>query len=66
MGRRVHRSATLLLSLLMALIGVGLIVQALSGTHRSVGLLLLLGILFLAGGTGRIYVEHIRGRGRQG
>jgi hypothetical protein len=61
-GRRVHRSATLVMSTLMAVIGVGLIVEALTGSHGAVALLLLLGILFVAAGGGRIYAERTRGR----
>jgi hypothetical protein len=60
-GRRLHRSATTALSMLMALIGAALVVEGLLG----VGALLprlLLGGLFLAAGLGRLYVEARRGR----
>jgi hypothetical protein len=62
-GRQVHRSGTMVLSLLMAIIGVALIVENI-GVHGSViSPRMLLGILFAAAGAGRIYVEAKRGRG---
>jgi hypothetical protein len=62
-GRRLHRSATIALSVLMAVIGVGLIIEALAGARGSVSLLLVLGFLFVLAGSGRLYVERRRGRG---
>ncbi|HTR89253.1 MAG TPA: hypothetical protein VMG62_03975 [Solirubrobacteraceae bacterium] len=59
--RSVHSLGTAILSTLMALIGVALIVQALSAGALSMRLLL--GALFLAAGLGRLYVEARRGRG---
>jgi hypothetical protein len=62
-GRQAHRMSTLVLSLLMGALGLALIVQSVSGG----GLLsprLLLGILFVAAGAGRWYVEVRRARGR--
>jgi hypothetical protein len=61
-GRQVHRSGTLLLSTVMAAIGLALIVQAVAGGALSVRLLL--GALFVAGGVGRIFVERKRGGGQ--
>jgi hypothetical protein len=63
-GRQVHRASTLVLSLLMAAIGVALIVQAVSGHASSISPRLLLGVLFVAAGCGRWYVEVRRTRGR--
>lgn len=61
-GRGVHRGGTVVLSGLMAVIGVGLIVEALAGAgHGSLSLLLLVGVLFVAAGVGRLYVERKRG-----
>jgi hypothetical protein len=54
---------TLVLSLLMAAIGVGLIVEAVAGHGSVLSPRLLLGVLFLAAGVGRMYVETVRGRG---
>jgi hypothetical protein len=61
-GRQVHHSGTLLLSIVMAAIGLALIVQAVAGGVLSVRLLL--GALFVAGGVGRIFVERKRGEGQ--
>jgi hypothetical protein len=46
---------------MMVALGVALIIQALSADALSVRLLL--GVLFLAGGGGRIFVERRRGSG---
>jgi len=62
-GRQVHRSGTFVLSVLMAVIGLALIVQAVGGHGGVVSPRLLLGALFLAAGVARIYLEHKRGRG---
>ena len=59
-GRGVHRSGTLVLSVLMIVIGIALIVQATSATGSLSSRLL--GALFLAGGVGRIVIERRRGR----
>ena len=63
-GRDVHRGGTFLLSLLMAVIGVALIVQVVAGSGGgALSGRMLLGILFVAAGVGRTYVEVRRGRG---
>jgi hypothetical protein len=59
-GRGVHRGGTLLLSTLMAAIGVALIVEALLG-RGELSVLLLVGVLFVAAGVGRVYIERRRG-----
>jgi hypothetical protein len=61
-GRQVHRSSTVVLSLLMAAIGIALIVQAVSGHGSAISPRMLLGVLFLAAGVGRLYLEAKRGR----
>jgi hypothetical protein len=61
-GRTVHRSGTYVLSVLMAAIGVALIVQVLAGDGGVLSARLLLGILFLAGGIARLYLERKRDR----
>lgn len=61
-GRTVHRSSTYVLSVLMAAIGVALIVQVLTGDGGVLSARLLLGVLFLAGGLARLYLERKRGR----
>jgi uncharacterized protein (DUF697 family) len=60
-GRQVHRSGTLVFSVLMVAIGVALIVQVLSGDGGVLSARLLLGVLFLAGGVARVYLERRRG-----
>jgi hypothetical protein len=62
-GRQAHRTGTFVLSLLMAIIGVALIVQAVGGHGSAISPRLLLGVLFVAAGVGRLYVEVRRGRG---
>jgi hypothetical protein len=62
-GRQAHRSGTLVLSLLMTVIGVALIAQAVDGHGGVLSPRLLLGVLFVAAGAGRLYVERRRGRG---
>jgi uncharacterized membrane protein HdeD (DUF308 family) len=62
-GRQVHRTATVVLSLLMVVIGVALIVETLAGSGSATSARLLLGVLFIAGGVARIYVEARKGRG---
>jgi hypothetical protein len=51
---------TVVLSVAMALIGVALIVEALV-KWNGVSTLAVLGVLFLAGGAGRLYSERKRG-----
>ena len=50
-------------SLLMAVIGVALIVEAVGGHGSVISPRLLLGLLFIAAGGGRLYLEAKRGRG---
>jgi uncharacterized membrane protein HdeD (DUF308 family) len=61
-GRQVHRTGTLVLSLLMVVIGVALVVEALVGNAGAISPRLLLGTLFVAAGVARIYLEVRRGR----
>jgi hypothetical protein len=61
-GRGIHRSGTVVLSLMMSAIGVALMVQAVTGGGSVFSGRLLLGALFLAGGVGRLYIEYRRGR----
>lgn len=59
-GRNVYRTSTVVLSLSMLAIGVALTVEALAGGGVAV-VRLVLGILFVAGGCGRLYLQA-RGR----
>ena len=61
-GPTVHRSGTLVFSVLMLAIGVALIGQVLGGNGSVLSPRLLLGILFLAAGIARLYLELKRGR----
>ncbi|HEV3285044.1 MAG TPA: hypothetical protein VG010_12655 [Solirubrobacteraceae bacterium] len=61
-GGQVHRAGTLVFSLLMVAIGVGLVVEVLVGAGSALSARLLLGLLFIAAGVARIYLEVRRGR----
>jgi hypothetical protein len=61
-GRQAHRMGTLVLSLAMVAIGLALIVQAVGAHASSISPRLLLGVLFIAAGAGRWYVQLRRGR----
>jgi hypothetical protein len=56
-GRGAHRAATRVLSLLMAAIGLALVVQAIDGHGGVLSARLLLGVLFLAAGSARLYLD---------
>jgi hypothetical protein len=62
-SRQLHRSTTIVLSVLMAAIGVALAVEAFTAAGSPFSSRLLLGALFLAAGVGRLYVERRRRRG---
>ena len=55
---------TLVLSLAMLVIGLALIAQVISGHGSVISPRLLLGLLFVAAGAGRTFVEVRRGRAR--
>jgi uncharacterized membrane protein YedE/YeeE len=61
-GRTVHRSGTVLLSVAMVAIGLALIGQIVAGTGTVLSARMLLGLLFLAAGIARLYLERKRGR----
>jgi prolipoprotein diacylglyceryltransferase len=52
--------ATQVLSLLMVLIGLAMIIRTLAGGGGPVALGLLLGVLFVGAGTGRLWAERQR------
>jgi hypothetical protein len=60
--RQAHRSATLMFSLVMIVIGVALIAQVVGGHAGIVSPRMLLGLLFIAAGGARIYLEAKKGR----
>jgi hypothetical protein len=59
-GRQLHRTGTLVLSLAMVAIGVMLAIEAVGGSEGIISARLLLGVLFLAAGSGRLYIEKLR------
>ena len=61
---RIHRGGTVLLSLLMAVIGLALVAQALTGHGGVISDRTLLGALFAAAGSGRLWLVRAR-RGRR-
>jgi uncharacterized membrane protein YadS len=61
-GRQVHRTSTTLLSFAMVAIGIALAVEAVLG-EGVLSIRLVLAVLFIAAGSGRLYVEVRRGRG---
>lgn len=62
--QQAHRSATLMFSLVMIVIGVALIAQVVGGHAGVVSPRMLLGLLFIAAGGARIYLEAKKGRPR--
>jgi len=60
---QVQRTATRALSVAMVAIGIALAVQALAGAGGVVSARLLLGLLFVAAGGGRLYLQLRKGRG---
>jgi hypothetical protein len=61
-GRQLHRSITTALSVAMVAIGLALAVEGV-GRDGVLSIRLLLGALFLAAGTGRLYLQLRRERG---
>ena len=63
-GRGLHRGSTFVLSAAMVLIGVAIVVESIAQSASALAGRLLIGILMIAAGTGRLYIEVRRGRGR--
>ncbi len=61
-GRGFHNASTVVLSALMTVIGIALVMQAIAGHGSVVSARLLLGILFVAAGIGRLYLQARRRR----
>jgi hypothetical protein len=61
-GRQVHRAGTTVLSSAMVVIGIALVVEAVA-REGALSARLLLGVLFVAGGSGRLYIQARKGRG---
>ena len=61
-GRQVHRTGTTVLSLAMVAIGIALTVEVIGGHEGVLSARLLLGVLFLVAGSGRLYLMMRRDR----
>lgn len=55
--RQLHRSSTRLMSILMIVIGIALLVRTLIAGGSAVALGVLLGVLFISAGAGRLYLQ---------
>jgi hypothetical protein len=61
-GRQLHRRTAIALSALMVVIGVARVIEAVGGAGGVLSARTLLGVLFLAAGAGRLYIEAKRGQ----
>jgi len=61
-GRQVHRAGTTVLSSAMVAIGIALTVEALA-REGALSARLLLGVLFVAAGSGRLYIQARKDHG---
>jgi hypothetical protein len=61
-GGQLHRAGTLVFSVAMMVIGLGLLAQVLAGHTNALAPRLLLSVLFLAAGVGRVYLVVRKGR----
>jgi hypothetical protein len=64
--RNLHRSSTAVLSTILVLIGVALIVRTITAGGGAIAFGLLIGVLFIAAGLGRLYLNGMMGRRSQG
>jgi len=60
-GRDVHRTGTRVLSVALLLIGVALIVRTVAAGGGAGAIGIVLGVLFVAAGAGRLWVARRRG-----
>jgi uncharacterized membrane protein YadS len=63
-GRGLHRGSTVVLSVAMVAIGLAVVVESLAESAGALAGRLLIGILIVAAGVGRLYIEIKRGRDR--
>lgn len=61
-SRNLHRSTTAVLSTILVLLGVALIVRTLTAGGGAIAFGLLIGVLFIAAGLGRLYINGLMGR----
>ena len=59
--RRIHQASTSLLSIAMIVIGVLLVIRTLTAGGGAVALGVVLGVLFVAAGGARLYLQERRG-----
>jgi hypothetical protein len=64
--RELHRQTTAVLSTILVLIGLAMIVRTLVAGGGAVALGLLLGVLFIAAGLGRLYLNGMTARRARG
>lgn len=64
--RNVHGAATRVLSTLMIVLGVGIVASTVARGGGPLATGVLLGVLFVAAGVARLYIERERGRGGRG
>ena len=62
-GPGVHRTGTFVLSFAMLAIGVAILVESIAESASAISGRLLIAVLFIAAGAGRLYVEVRRGSG---
>ncbi len=62
-GPGIHSASTRLLSVAIIAIGVVVVVESLAESTSALAARLLIGVLMVAAGAGRLYVEIRRGRG---
>ncbi|MBV8987971.1 MAG: hypothetical protein JOY58_00665 [Solirubrobacterales bacterium] len=55
--RQLHRSSTTVMSILMIVIGIALLVRTLIAGGGALAFGVLLGVLFVAAGAGRLYLQ---------
>ncbi len=60
---QLHRSSTRVLSIAMIVIGIALVVRTVAAGGGAVAIGVLLGVLFIAAGAGRLYLQY-RGQGQ--
>ena len=58
--RDVHRGATRVMSVAMVVVGLAILVSTIARGGGPLAIGILLGILFVAAGIGRLYVERLR------
>ena len=57
-GRELHRRTTTVFSVVLVLLGVAMIVRALTGGGGALAIGVVLGVLFVLAGAGRIYLAR--------